>query len=669
MRMSEKNTNIEAHKQDETTGYSKRKLRILGLSNPEKWIQQAKQALTSQNSLYHSIRVAKKDVCDILWNIDNPYRAGFEQPVMLIRQDEETDKMMKDQGIRCSRNTGLFNRSVWWYSFSHKFVSLTWLPQSLATVHIGGKAIDSSISELWVKWFRTLEKALWTLYTYTNHDYTMHRNGLAIRDDIWVNNIISNRVNLSFWKAGKQEIASALFHRDMIDEAQERGMKIYESIEKQAMLALTQIDKIQDDQLKRYWLMVVKYPLFSLVDPTTPEDDTDSSSSQQIVNRLRQAFPSLNLISTQWGKEVHRKTLDIKINYYFRPQYQDISVRDLRQIFMKWLRNHDHKTERILVSRLAELWWYPKSINSWLGIGLAAECRWMWISEDSTEEYVEDYKKYKDMETKLKNIRRQVGEYMRGHAGEYIRRIYNVCQRLILKGFHFEGFDDIPWWEILKPFYIGMLQHIKNIDLMSSWLGELCEIEDIINEAIKLWYDTSMIQQDFHSIINEKILQELRKYEEHWDAEYLELLIQQYKKRNETKKWEKHNLEEFENYGKELWVYKRDIVVCIQDIKYLREISDLPRYIQDIVENIRCIENRGGVYYFFDIKNIVEVFDPSDIDLDKLGDICQREKISERWRELVRAILCYASNQLGRDVAHFWKYTNIFTSKSCSKAS
>jgi len=575
-----------------------RNLRILGLSDREQWLKNANKCLHSNWNLPRAIRFTHSNALNVLGDLSKPIDEYFEAPVLLVTQDRDESNMdikMFNHGLVYSRNEDLFDTSVWGYSFSHRFIKLRkGEGYTLSSIHIDEYAIHDTIDAIWIESFKKLEKSLWALYLYANHDYSMHRYGMWLSyDPLAINNIFKDYFenNLPKWIAWSTELCSAMFHRDMLEDMSEKGLPIYESIEKQARVTLGEIEKLENPELKKYWMMVIKYPLFSIIDPTEQsiwdkmlEQGNESSeiaglmnllkpselevsddalrSSDSIAVRLRKEFPDLNLKATAWWKAVHQKNAIFDIWLDGEKQY--IAVRKLREIAMDWLRSQDEGTEQKLAQKIASLAWYTWEIDSWNDLYRISKARNLWLSDDTSSEYIRDLDSYHNTLADLRIMIQPIEELWEDFYGLNILSLRKTVLDLTAKWFDFSEFDEIDGTLILEAWFKRRIElkvreySIHNYDIT---LRYAFDIEELVDKGISLWCDESKIcYENWYTRNNTDIIKKLESLEKmilEKDWKYFHEMhdfLRDVNKINYNKLWRNYDLWRFENY--DIWELK-----------------------------------------------------------------------------------------------------------------
>jgi len=247
--------------------WSKR-LRLLGLSDPDKWLRDAQAVMDSPHNVRDVLRHTKWNINDILWTWWSFENSWVFSSSTLLLNDSHSDSETLTWYWFEDRVPPILQK--WYgYRFSHGFVSNNDSTKVLSAVMIDERAINELQYNEWIteSEFRNFEKSLWALFSYANHDYTMHGMWLVTSD---TPEKINDFISSNFYpeaKSGaiKWEILSWMFHKDVIAELWDSWHPIFQSIEKHSRIVLNVINKITDVQLRRYWLQVLKYPLFSLI--------------------------------------------------------------------------------------------------------------------------------------------------------------------------------------------------------------------------------------------------------------------------------------------------------------------------------------------------------------------------------------------------------------------
>jgi hypothetical protein len=341
-------------------------MRICWLSSPDVATDKIRQSFNNWDHVRNLISKYSQDSCDILWWKSPEWVNDYSSTTVLMQGgviDSDTP------GIYQEGLNDLFSRELYWYSFRHYFLSnqkhvVQKKRKFIPCVEIDSLTIFNSIDELWIKDFKKFEKSLGLLMSIMSHDASTHRVWVTAREDktwwnllfwdyIWYNQEIldtplSQQVN-------QWEIVAAAFHRDMFEEIDELWIPLKQSVMKHANIILTYIDQIKNKDLQKYWISVLKYPLFSLLNPSWEE-----------IEQLRNKFPSVSLNSTDWWNMVHQQKLECNISWESK-QKIEVSLRDVRRIMMGYYYSQTDWVEVPLAKLVAQQWGYREPKN-WMDL-------------------------------------------------------------------------------------------------------------------------------------------------------------------------------------------------------------------------------------------------------------------------------------------------------------
>jgi len=309
-------------------------LRILWLSRSDTIDAQIETCIWVWTWVREIVKRYSAHAYEILGWDYNPKEYNFSSSLVLVW----TDYKPNIPGVNKTDVT-FMNNSYAWYSFEHSFLEKRWYTNSVAkTYYIGCVYIDEwalhkTIWEIWERDFKVLEKSLGAVFALMNHDATTHRFWVAIPvNKIWGNELLQNQLWMEAWiekwkngmkKYNPQEVASAMFHRDMFEEIDELWIPLKDFIIKQAYIYCSIIDNIQDWDVKAYWNKVLNYALLSLLNPEGPE-----------VWTLQLLYPELKFKHTKWSELIHRKNLNCSIIWVNWEKKWTIPLRDIRSNMM-----------------------------------------------------------------------------------------------------------------------------------------------------------------------------------------------------------------------------------------------------------------------------------------------------------------------------------------------
>ncbi len=216
-----------------------------------------------------------------------------------------------------------FDKHIKWYDFKVGFVKLSKPKESprVAWIFIDDSVINKTKEELWNHKLKTLEKAIWYLYTLSNHDSSIHSTGFVVdHDNFQYANTVSQE---AFTNYNAEELA-IMFHKDYF-----KKLCNWTKLKKKLLLKVEDIFKIisqiQDSDIKYYWNQILKNSLFMLIDP----EDED-------LKDIKKLYPSLNLESTYYISKLHKDKL---VSSY---TYKDIPISELSKVTInsmksKWI--------------------------------------------------------------------------------------------------------------------------------------------------------------------------------------------------------------------------------------------------------------------------------------------------------------------------------------------
>ncbi len=302
---------------------------ILGLSNPEKWLVDAKEALNSSHGFRDVLSTisssANDDIDKILWE-ESCYELSneiFDPRIALLSTWKRYNYALKNNGISEQGKGYFLETKMNNFLLSHGFIrSRYWWSKKtqINTTWIDGAAIERTIKELWSESFEQIEKWLADLLLYMNHDYTIHQLWLNTKKDGVVNpidiilldhidtNILSNAI-----KPGTTEICAAMFHKDILEEANSLGYPVYKNIIRAAVQICERVKDIDDKNLKKYWNNLLRYSLFPSINPDYPE-----------IKQLQEKYPELVLTPNRWSNAIHTP-------YIISKTWSKVSVHELRK--------------------------------------------------------------------------------------------------------------------------------------------------------------------------------------------------------------------------------------------------------------------------------------------------------------------------------------------------
>jgi len=557
------NTHTKLWSAENTTSKTpyNRKLRILWLSNPKQGLNQAKLALENSNTLPVVLWVVSNKARAILWNTDNPVSEIFESSTLLVRDDDMLSSLLEENGLHIEVDD-IFNFERDWYSFSHTFIQsesesydgLNNYDEELplmSCLKINGKAIDETMEILGEAWFKRLEKSLWALMAYTNHDYTMHRFWIVLEQDSGgIDTSLNERIQWNIpW--GNSELTAAIFHRDLLDEMQESGIDIYSSIQHQASVFLGEINKIPNLELQKFWITLLKYPLFSLVNP-----EDNSTDSWKIIESLKTDFPKLNLDPTRWGKAIHRENATLLL--WGSTTEVNIPIRNLRKIVHTWLQEADPEIEKKLVRYIAESQWWQGVHKTWNDLDKLSLVEQGGVNSRTSDEVLDQIIAYFSAKKVLFEVlaQYQVNSWHILYRND-IEQIYdNVMRHQNTE--YFDVDDTTKISEMLTQWYendaSSIILSLNEEDLIASYVHNAIRLQNVYFEASQRWCNLwTTIQRDWYKKNNEEIMRRLIELEEKVidddSLEYFEDQLWRVVERNKKNhKWERFQLERFENY-------------------------------------------------------------------------------------------------------------------------
>lgn len=297
-------------------------LRCMWLSDPEKWISQALHSFENHHAVFHVAQKINSEASSIMWWDLHEGYAPYASQVLLLPSN--FNLYQKDSLNRIMIHGVPFPfRVSQKYHFSHGLSEKVWGDKSIiASYFFDPKAIKETIEGLWIQKFQEFEKQLANLALFSNHDYTMHRQGIYnnfFEKYIWE---VFDCPELNIW--GNTEMLAAIFHKDLLSQWDEKGLSIvektYTSIEGLAKMLVS----LDNAKLQSYWMNILKYFMYSII----WADDTK-------LEQISQLYPSLNFSQTSWGEIVNQNSISFSIEGI---KYE-LEVRKAREHIMKSLRS------------------------------------------------------------------------------------------------------------------------------------------------------------------------------------------------------------------------------------------------------------------------------------------------------------------------------------------
>ena len=473
-----------------------RKLRLLGLSDPQKWIKDIERTLWHRNTLHDAVRLTQKDTLGILVWEEKTEHGDMEAPVALLRSDTE---IKWDKFFESGSN---FERKWWWYDFAHRFLwkDAVGVKDRIWSVRIDWSAVDETQKQIWEEQFRVLEKALGSLLVYWGHDNTAHVHGLGLYwwyedPSLWVNLFLNTYVDRTGMPsfANVTELMSAIFHRDMVEEMWEEGHPIMKSVESNLKKYLWEVYKITDKNLQDYWLSVVKYPMFSLI-------HSEDESPDSIISNLKSDFPTLDLSATEWWDACHFKNISLIIDDKWNTY--DMPVRELRKIIIPWLRSRRNNLDNDIALYVAEKIWYS-NVSSWDDILRISKARQIWMSDKVSWDDISNRALYE-------KLLDDIPIFLDGLFEWDIRRLREEYMMVCQAGYVFD-FDISESVFLEQEILFNMRALIKN----HKNHPESHKVQHMRKEYDKLleeWYDVSeFIYLDWDELKRKEMFSKMRK--------------------------------------------------------------------------------------------------------------------------------------------------------------
>jgi hypothetical protein len=328
-------------------------IRILWLSNPEAAVENIFQSVSSWGQIRAIISRFSSEAYEILgW--DTPQRQNWYSSSTALLPTNYVQDM---QWLKFINNI-YFQKLYAWYIFDHTFLIISQKDTKdnarfIWCIQIDSNAISQSQEEIWKKLFKQLEKSLWILFCCMNHDPTTHNFWMALDSDTtWCNRILENELWFKEWITEKkkwvnwfssQELASATFHRDMFEHIDELWIPLKEILLKHTRIILEIMSQFNNPRLSEYFNKVIKYPLFSLINP---ESD--------IIHELRNQYHEFDLEATEWAKLIHRTKISCSVIWEYGKQSWTIDIRTIRQSMMPFYHSQKRWIDRVLPKILEE---------------------------------------------------------------------------------------------------------------------------------------------------------------------------------------------------------------------------------------------------------------------------------------------------------------------------
>jgi len=309
---------------------------ILGLSDPDKWLQNAYKTLNQEPKFRETLENIKpwanNDIDNILWVEschDIPCNI-FDPRIAVLSTQKRDKKLLRYYHINEQWKDYLETTSAW-YNFGHWFIRTTQHERNkkeLNTAWIDFWVIKTTIQSIWKENFRELEQAIWNLFLYMNHDYSIHQLWLNTKIDEIVHPIdiiLQKHIDmwiLSLWvKNDTTEIIAAIFHKDLLEQFQTLGYGISENIIASAQSICKYIDQIDKPHIKKYWNNILKYTLFASISP----DHT-------AILEIKSQYPNIDLNPNRWWIAIHTPEIISKSG-------EKIWIRELRDVVIQDLNN------------------------------------------------------------------------------------------------------------------------------------------------------------------------------------------------------------------------------------------------------------------------------------------------------------------------------------------
>lgn len=415
-------------------------IRICWLSDPERAIKRVKNSFWNGTHTANIVRRYSYEAFQILW-WSYQWIRNFSSSIVLIPSWWPVEV----NWLYHNWKNDLFWAEWFWYSFDHAFFLCkeAWdnfhaQNKIIWCIEIDEDAVWKTQEELWDKWFRRFEKSLGLLMSYMNHDATTHRFWLISGNDntgwnslfwgyLWFRKD-NPRDTINGSKYNPWELAAASFHRDMFEEIDELWVPLKASVLKHSRVLLNFISQIQNEELKKYWISVIKYPLFSLINP-----DWEESQS------LREEFPNISLKPTQWWKLIHKQekqcSIDGKEN-----ELIPVPLREIRKIMMPYYYRQKWDVATPLARIIAKKWWYPYPKN-WPDLNKMKRARDVNLPECTNEKTIKDTENYISF--------KQIMTLWKHDSTENLLALYD--RYLFLKNHWFEvsKWSDIQVWKDL----------------------------------------------------------------------------------------------------------------------------------------------------------------------------------------------------------------------------
>jgi len=247
-------------------------------------------------------------------------------------------------------------------------------------------AVQDTQEVLSEKDFKRFEKALWLLFSIANHDTTTHAYWVIA--EWWRRDYLNDLLGLNLWFQYKSdslnidswEIAAAAFHRDMFEEIDElwvERLPLRRTILNNAVIVLEYISRLKNNSLRKYWETILKYPLFSLINPESKD-----------VQQLRSKYPAIELKSTRWGQIIHRNENHCSVSPRIE-QTITVSLREIREVMMNCYRTWAEAGDT-LADSFAEKWGYPQP-QDLDDLERMMRARKFWLPLETDEETLEIY--------------------------------------------------------------------------------------------------------------------------------------------------------------------------------------------------------------------------------------------------------------------------------------
>lgn len=385
--------NWNSHWEDIKQG---RSLRILGLSDPDRAAKKIKKSFGYGEHVRNLCSRLHDNALNVLWWESPIVVSKFTSTLALI----PTGTFLKSHDLEYDGKE-IFEQSYgWWYSFRHFFLKSPQTKKTyMACAEVCQVVIIKTQKELGDEIFWKLEKSLWLLMSIMNHDTTTHRYGLIS----WIDSTGWNAIFNYLWFDQSEksmfrrlpyinngEFAAAAFHRDIFEELDKMGLPLKKTIIKNTLKFLEIVSHIWDERLRSYWINVMKYPLFSLLDPQWKE-----------VQSIRDQFPEFPLKPTRWWKVVHRKYNNCKISLSSEETIQ-VSLREIRKIMMSHYQTQTPGVAIPLAKLIAQEGKYPEP-ETWSDLQRMEKTRECWIDINASDETIKLHEKLRGFKNRMKN--------------------------------------------------------------------------------------------------------------------------------------------------------------------------------------------------------------------------------------------------------------------------